>query len=436
MIVILLISFFIGSVLLISSLYSTIKNNNKTILALEKENVLLKSQNDFLKQQNVETKENIKNSEQKLKLQFENFTQQIINDKSQILERETKANITSILQPLKEKITEFTTKVEQTYHNESREMFSLKNEINKLLINNSNMARETENLTKALKGNVKAQGIWGELILEKILESSGLREGVEYVTQGRDLKLKTFDNKIVKPDVIVNLPENKHIIVDAKVSLTHYEKYIEDINANQSTIDTASYGSDANLNLFIKSIQSHIANLSSKQYQYNEQLMTPDFVILFLPIEGAFSIALQVMPDLLMQAWNNKIIIASPTTLFATLKTVASIWLFEKQNKNALLIAKESGLLYDKFVAFTEDMTKIGQAISKADESYHAALSKLSLGRGNIISKSEKIRTLGAKATKKLKIDSEDDLDDNDAADNVNSSIDSSNILESDLVSN
>ena len=420
---------FVVAALIILNSISTIKKLNNDILSLEKENVLLKSQNDHLKQQYFDTKESIKQSEQKLKLQFENFTNQILNDKSQILERETKNNITNLLLPLKAKIAEFTQKVDRNYSEETKEIFSLKNEINKLITNNSNMARETENLTNALKGNVKTQGIWGEVILEKVLESSGLREGEEYITQGRDLQLKSLDNKILRPDVIVNLPDNKHIIIDAKVSLTHYEKYIQALNSQEDNnlVET-------NLNLFIKSIQNHIANLSSKQYQANEQLLTPDFVILFLPIEGAFSMALQIMPDLLMQAWNNKIIITSPTTLLATLKTVASIWLFEKQNKNAILIARESGLLYDKFVAFTEDLTKIGQAISKSEEAYHAALNKLSLGRGNIINRAEKIKELGAKTSKKLKIDNQGDTDARHVDDSHSSS--RANILETDLEHN
>ena len=429
MVGIVLILVFIVAALVILNSISTIKKLNNDTLSLEKENVLLKSQNDHLRQQYFETKESIKQSEQKLKLQFENFTNQVLSDKSQILERETKNNISNLLLPLKEKIAEFTQKVDRNYSEETKEIFSLKNEINKLITNNSNMARETENLTNALKGNVKTQGIWGEVILEKVLESSGLREGEEYITQGRDLQLKSIDNKILRPDVIVNLPDNKHIIIDAKVSLTHYEKYIQALNSQED-----NNLAETNLNLFIKSIQNHIANLSSKQYQTNEQLLTPDFVILFLPIEGAFSMALQIMPDLLMQAWNNKIIITSPTTLLATLKTVASIWLFEKQNKNAILIARESGLLYDKFVAFTEDLTKIGQAISKSEEAYHAALNKLSLGRGNIINRAEKIKELGAKTSKKLKIDNQGDTDGRNVDDSLHSS--GTNILETDLEHN
>ncbi len=355
------------------------------VFKLEKQNIIIISE---AKQLEV--------SEQYLKSEFENYTNKIVNIKAENLERETKANINSVILPLKEKIAEFQQKVEQTYQSESREIFSLKNELNKLILNNITITKETENLTKALKGDTRVQGIWGELILEKILANSGLRKGEEYITQGRDLKLKSEDNKTLKPDVIINLPDNKQLIIDSKVSLTHYEQYItalgeEDKQAAQN-----------NLNLFIKSIQNHISNLSNKKYQYLEKLSTPDFVMLFLPIEGAFSLAIQTMPELLMEAWHSKVVIVSPTTLLATLKTVDSIWRVEKQNKNAVLIAKESGLLYDKLVSFTEDLTKIGMAISKADEAYHLAINKLASGRGNIISKSEKIRELGAKVSKKF----------------------------------
>ena len=375
---------------------------------LEKEIVRLTAHNEYLLQQNSEIKQHHEKAESDLKLYFENYANNLLKAKSDILQSETQINLNHILLPLKEKITEFQSKVEATYQNEAREIFSLKNEIGKLLANNVNMLKETENLTNALKGNVKAQGIWGELILDKILESSGLRKGIEYITQGTDLDLKTEDNKALRPDVIINLPDNKHLIIDAKVSLVHYEQYIAS-SAQRNEPD------QQNLSLFIKSIQNHISNLSSKNYQFNEKLLSPDFVMLFFPIEGAFSLALQTMPDLLLKAWQHKIIIVSPTTLFATLKTIASIWLFEKQNKNAMKIATESGLLYDKLVLFTEDLTKVGQAIIKADEAYHQAVNKLSSGRGNIITKTEKIRQLGAKTKKKLADDwLEDNLDDMD----------------------
>lgn len=367
------------------------KNTEKSqkILDLEKDNTRLQSENQHLKLYQEKYQHD-------LKLYFENYTNKIVNTKSEILKNETSANLHNILQPLKERINEFQNKVDKTYQEEARERFSLKNEISKLLVNNANMLKETESLTNALKGNVKAQGIWGELILEKILESSGLTKGVEYITQGSELKLKNEDNKIIRPDVIINLPDEKHIIVDAKVSLTNYEQY------NQALAVGDIVKEQENLALFIKSIQNHISNLSSKDYQHNQKLLSPDFVIMFFPIEGAFSLALQTTPDLLMQAWNSKIVIVSPTTLFATLKTIASIWLFEKQNKNALKIARESGLLYDKLVAFTDDLSKIGQSITKADDAYHQAINKLSAGRGNIISKAEKIKLLGAKAKKDL----------------------------------
>lgn len=394
---ILLLAQLVVCVLVFYKLFQDQLKKNQEILILEKDNTRLKAENEYLRQ-------HAEHVQKELKLYFENYTNEytnkVVNSKSEILQQETKNNINNLLSPLRDKIQEFQQRVEKTYHDESREIFSLKNEISKLLANNTNMLKEAANLTNALKGNVKAQGVWGELILEKILESSGLTKGLEYITQGTDLKLKNDDNKTIKPDVIINLPDDKHLIIDAKVSLKHYEQYISSVSGDCSTTNAQE-----NLGLFIKSIQNHVNNLSSKNYQYNEQILSPDFVLMFFPIEGAFSLALQTMPDLLMHAWNNKIVIVSPTTLFATLKTIASIWIFEKQNKNALKIARESGLLYDKIVAFTDDLTKIGQAINKADEIYYQAVNKLSTGKGNIIVKAEKIKQLGAKAKKQMTAD-------------------------------
>lgn len=377
--------------------YNKVALLQSRVTELEKENLLLKAQHDF-------TVEQYKTFEQKFKLQFESYTEQLLKNKSDILQKETTNTITGLLNPLKDKINEFQQKVERTYQDESREIFSLKNEINKLVVNNFNMAKETLNLTNALKGNVKAQGIWGEIILDKVLEHSGLREGIEYIKQGSNLQLKNEDDKIMRPDVIINLPDHKHLVIDAKVSLVNYQQHISSMQANDDGVE------QDHLKLFIKSIQNHIVTLSNKNYQHNDQLLSPDFVMLFFPIEGAFSLALQVMPELLTQAFNHKIIIVSPTTLLATLKTIASIWLVDKQNKNAMQIALESGLLYDKFVGFTEDLVAIGQAINKVDTCYHAALNKLSQGKGNLIAKAEKIRELGAKAKKKIEYNLQNNL--------------------------
>lgn len=431
---------------LIYYFYNKLSQTIEEKITIEKHNVLLNSENKYLKQLNKDLEDNLENKNKSLKVEFENYVNQIFNKESSLTEK----NVVNILKPFKDKIAEFQDKVDKIYHSESREIFSLKNEINKLLVNNANMVKETENLTNALKGNVKAQGVWGEIILEKILESSGLRAGHEYITQGKNLHLNSDDNKVQKPDVIINLPDNKHLIIDAKVSLTHYEQYISILNNQSDNIELDNSGvnnieSDSKkyLDLFIKSIQNHINILSSKNYQYNDKLLTPDFVLLFFPIEGAFSLALQTMPDLFTKAWHNKIIIVSPTTLFATLKTIASIWLFEKQNKNAMNIAKEAGLLYDKFVLFVDDINKIGLALNKADESYNAALNKLTQGRGNIIAKAEKIKLLGAKAKKNLDKNNLDqnNLDNNkitqeldeDSSINSSSSTDNNNNAEMEL---
>ena len=256
------------------------------------------------------------------------------------------------------------------------------------------MSLETINLTRALKGDVKAQGNWGEIVLEKILENSGLREGEEYISQGRNLKLKDETGKAQKPDIIVNLPDHKKIIIDSKVSLTHYERYVS----------SESDSREIELKSFIESITGHLKDLSSKSYQLNDKLLSPDFVLMFFPIEGAFSLALQKDPKIFQWAWERSIIIVSPTTLLATLKTVHSIWRQEKSNKNAQLISQESGKLYDKMAIFLEDMHKVGDSIKKTESIYQQAYSKLSTGRGNIISRLDKIKTLGAKAQKSIEV--------------------------------
>ena len=240
---------------------------------------------------------------------------------------------------------------------------------------------------------MKVQGQWGEMILTTLLSASGLKEGEHYITQGRNLSLKDEEGQRQKPDVIINLPDNKHIVIDSKVSLTHYEKFI----AENSREQKQGYVSQ-----FTSSLRSHIKQLSAKEYQLNRSLNTVDFVLMFFPIEGAFSLALQSDPQLFSFAWDRSIVIVSPTTLLATLKTVAFTWQREKQNRNAIEIAQASGRLYDKFAGFTEDLTQIGSHLSKAEDSYHQACLKLKDGKGSIVSRLDKIKQLGAKTSKHI----------------------------------
>lgn len=324
---------------------------------------------------------------------FKNLSREILDNKSKLFQIEAEKNISSLLDPLKERIQSFQTKVEETYNRESRERFSLKDKIRELCHVHERLEEETKHLSQALKGDVKAQGQWGEIILSSILEASGLKEGEHYITQGKNLKLEDEEGKRQKPDVIIKLPENKHVIVDAKVSLSHYERLI-----------TSNVEKEKQLYLsqFISSLRTHVTQLSKKKYSSSQTLNTPEFVLMFFPIEGAFSLALQSDPNIFQFSWNHSIVIVSPTTLLATLKTVESIWKREKQNRNAIEIAIASGRLYDKLTLFTEDLLQVGNSLKKAEESYQQALQKLHNGKGNIISKLEKIKTLGAKTSKQI----------------------------------
>ena len=324
---------------------------------------------------------------------FKTLSQEILDSKSKQFQIQAEQNLSGLLSPLKEKITSFQKKVEDSYNQEERERFSLKDKIKDLCQVHDRLKEETIRLSKALTGDVKAQGQWGEMILSALLSASGLKENEHYITQGKGFDLKDKEGKRQKPDVIIKLPEGKHIIIDSKVSLTHYERFI----SSGTEEEKQKY-----LNLFTTSLRSHIKQLHEKQYSRNNTLNTPDFVLMFFPVEGAFSLALQSDPQIFPFSWDLSIVVVSPTTLLATLKTVESIWKREKQSKNALEIAEAGGRLYDKFVLFAEDLCHIGESLKKAEGSYMTALQKLKTGKGNIISRLEKIKHLGAKASKQM----------------------------------
>ena len=338
-------------------------------------------------------KSNLQNWHNQSAEHFKNLSQDILDKNSKQFQEQAEANISTLLNPFKERIQSFQKTVEETYQNESRERFSLKDNIKELCNIHKELKKETQHLSMVMKGNVKAQGQWGEMILNKILDAAGLVEGEHYITQGKELGLKDEEGKQQKPDVIIKLPDEKHIIIDSKVSLTHYEKFI----SSELEEDKKRY-----LSQFTQSIRSHVLQLSEKKYTSSETLNTPDFTLMFFPIEGAFSLALQYDPHLFQFSWDKNIVIVSPTTLLSTLKTVESIWKREKQSRNAIEIAQTSGRLYDKFVGFVDDLNDIGYQIKKADKSYSSALHKLNTGHGNIISRLEKIKSLGARTSKKI----------------------------------
>jgi len=337
-------------------------------------------------------KTDYKNLEEKLTDQgteFKNIVNEILKEKSKEFTDQNKTNLQQILEPLKEKIKEFEKKIEDS-NKESIDRFAgLRQQLVMLKDLNQQMSLDAQNLTKALKGDSKTQGDWGEIQLERILERSGLRKGEEYSVQ----ESFTTEDGRKRPDVIINLPEDKKIIIDSKVSLTHYERFISAENEEEQNL---------NLKSFIESVKKHIKDLSSKEYQNLFENGSPDFVLMFIPIERAFGLAVQFGENIYVDAFDKNIVIVSPTTLLATLRTVASIWKQEHQNRNVKEIAKQSGRLYDKFVGFVEDLTDIGSRLDQAKNSYDNAKKKLSEGTGNLINRAEKIKKLGANTTKTL----------------------------------
>ncbi len=337
-----------------------------------------------------EQKQELEQMQQKLKTEFENLANKILEEKSHKFTEQNRVNLDIILNPLKEKIKNFEDKVEKAYKTESDERISLKAQINNLLDLNKQLSAEANNLATALKGDNKMQGNWGELVLEKILESSGLIKDQEYKTQ---VNTMNDDGERIKPDVIVYLPDSKHLIIDSKVSLVAYNEYL---SADDDTL-REQFSSQ-----HVQSVRNHIKQLSDKSYHTANGFSTPDFVILFMPVESAFSFAMQFDKDLYSYAWERKIVLVSPTTLLATLRTVASIWKHERQVKNALQIAEEGGKMYDKLVLFVNDLISIGKKMDGAKEDYVEAMKKLTDGTGNLVSRAQKMKDLGAKAAKAL----------------------------------
>ena len=328
--------------------------------------------------------------QQKFTTEFENIAAKILKQNTEDFSISNQKSITEMLLPLKEKIQVFEKKVEDTYEKGLKDQTDLKAELKKLHDLNLKISDEANNLTKALKGDVKKQGNWGEVILERILERSGLTEGREYQKQESVL---SENGQRFQPDVVIHLPDQKHIVVDSKVSLVAYERLVNADNEKDRSVFVKEH---------LLSMRSHIKILSEKHYQHSPNFNSPDFVLLFVPIESSFSIAVQEDQDLFNYAWDNKVVIVSPSTLLATLRTISSIWQQENQTRNALEIARQSGALYDKFVAFIADMESIGKSLDSTRKTYDQAVNKLYVGSGNLVRRAENIRKLGAKTTKEL----------------------------------
>jgi len=338
----------------------------------------------------LEQEQYIQELQHKFKLEFEHLANKILEEKTSKFTESNRINLDQILNPLKENIKAFEQKVEKVYKDESDERNMLKGVISQLMLQSKQIQEDANNLTKALKGDNKKQGNWGEIILEKVLERSGLVKGREYRVQA---SLNHAEGNRLQPDVLVDLPDEKHVVIDSKVSLIAYERLL---NA-ESEEERAIY-----IKQHVSSIKGHIQNLSGKNYQDLYQINSPDFVLLFIPIESSFGIAVQEDAELFNYAWDRKVVIVSPSTLLATLRTIASIWKQERQNRNVLEIARLSGSLYEKYIGFLNDMEGLGKNLKNSQDCYDKALNKLSNGAGNLTTTAEKIKRLGAKTNKQI----------------------------------
>ncbi len=335
-------------------------------------------------------KSEVDDLQKKFASEFENLANKIFEEKSTKFAKQNQDNLDVLLKPLGEKIVDFKKKVEEVYTDETKERSQLKGELGRLFELNQQMSVEAKNLTAALKGESKTQGNWGELILETILEKSGLIKDQEYSVQD---SFQTNEGGRSQPDVIINLPENRHMVVDSKVTLTAYERYY--------SVDTPPE-KERFLKEHVLSIKNHIKNLSGKNYQSLYQINTPDFVLMFMPIEPAFGLAVQFDNTLFIDAFEKNIVIVSPSTLLATLRIISNIWRQERQNKNAIDIARQVSDLYDKFVGFVDDLQKIGTRLTQTQETYHDAMGKLKTGKGSILNRVESVKKLGIKTTKSI----------------------------------
>ncbi|MBN2347633.1 MAG: DNA recombination protein RmuC [Bacteroidales bacterium] len=381
----------------IQSLSDLLNENKLEISAKEKAIIELNSHlaaktSDFnnLKEKLEEQKAELDKIQERFSVEFKNLANEILEEKTKKFTEQNRTSLDQLLKPLGEKIKEFEKKVEETYDKEAQQRFSLKEEVKRLAELNQQVSKETNNLTKALKGDSKTQGNWGEVLLESILEKSGLTKDREYFIQS---SFTTQDGKRLQPDIVVSYPGDRSIIIDSKVSLTAYEQYVAADNENEK---------DKALKNHLISIKNHINELSLKKYQDIYTLNSLDFVMLFMPIEPAYFLAIQNETNLWAYAYERRILLISATNLIAALKMIESMWRQEYQNNNARLIAQKSGDLYDKFVGLVEDLIDVGNRLKMTQKSYEDAMNKLSSGKGNLIKRAEDLKDLGLKTKKDL----------------------------------
>jgi len=337
----------------------------------------------------------LQDAKDELSKEFQNLANRIFEDKSRQFSSINKEQLELLLKPFREQITNFSKEAREQFESELKDRHLLKDELQRLKSMNEQLSQDAINLTKALKGENKTQGNWGEIVLENILEQSGLRVGVEYELQAT---LKSVENKVYRPDVIIHMPQNRDIVIDSKVSLVAYERFINSEDSDEKSKALKDH---------IISISSHIKGLSEKRYEKLEGINTLDFVLLFMPIEGAFLLALEADEEFFKKAYENNILVVSPSTLLVTLRTIEHIWRTQRQEEYAKKIVNEAEAMYDKFVSFVEEMQNVGNHIQKTQDSFDKAMGRLSMGRGNLIYRAQKIKNLGLKPKKELSIKSE-----------------------------
>ncbi len=369
----------------LNNINQELKNEREKFIDINSNYSSLQANYKNLEQKIVDQKAEVAKIQEQFSNQFKNLANEIFEEKSRKFTDQNKVNIHEILKPLGEKISKFEERVEQTNRDSIARNSALREQIMGLKELNQKITKEAENLTKALKGDTKTQGSWGEFILESILEKSGLEKGREYFVQ----ESITQDGRRFRPDVIVNLPDKKSIVIDSKVSLTAYERFVNEEDPDQ-------------IKHHLISIRKHVKDLSEKEYQSLYKVEGLDFILMFIPIEPAFTLAVQHEPSLFNEAYSKNIVIVSPSTLIATLRTIANIWKQEFQNRNALEIARQSGALYDKFKSFADDLIKIGNSLKQTTVTYESAMNKLTNGKDNLIRKAERLKELGAKASKDM----------------------------------
>lgn len=363
--------------------------------------IALESRNESLSEI-LETEKRYSEEKQKeLRIQLELLGKDLVNQGATVLKNENEQKLNALLDPLKERIASFEKEVREANKQDIERFASMSSTIKSLTEQHSKMHNTAQNLVDALKGEQKVQGDWGELALERILETSGLEKNREYFIQN---SFRDVDGNLLRPDVIIQLPDEKHIVIDSKVSLKAFEQYI---NATDDEIKKKA------LSDHLLSIKTHIKILGEKDYSHLPGITSPDFVLMFIPLESSFALAIKEEPNIYQQAWEKRVVLVTPSTLLATLKTVGSIWKQERQNKNAIEIAEQAGRLYDKFVGFVSDMEKIGSKQKDAILAYDQAMNKLTIGSGNLMRSAEKLRVMGAKAKKQIdkKLLEDDDQD-------------------------